>query len=206
MRVTCPACHAEMSLDALVAREADARAMADFIARNVPLGAVLVRYLGLFRPAKRRLSLARTVALFDELLPDLQRGAISRKGRDWATPLELWRAALEQVLASADKGGLTLPLSGHGYLYEVLAGHADKAEAVAERVTEAERRGRGAAPAAAGPVEVAGVLAACAAAPVPPAPLPYDPAKGPSRAARELKARIEAARQARAVQPGGDEA
>lgn len=202
MRLTCSACHAEQSLEAMVGREADARALAAFIESNVPLGAVLVRYIGLFRPAKRRLSLARTVALFDELRPDLERGAITRKGRDWAAPHALWRTAIDQVLANRDKGALTLPLTSHGYLYEVLAGLADKAEALAEReqLEAARSNGGGAAKpvAVAQAMAVVGVLAdgSFAAAPAGPA-LPYDPSKGPSRAAREAKAAMEAAIKAR---------
>ncbi len=194
MRLICPACNAESSLEAAIGREADARAMASFIERNVPLGAVLVRYIALFRPAKRRLSLARTVALFDELLPDLQRQAITRKGRDWAAPLPLWRAAIEQVLAARDKGALTLPLTSHGYLLEVMVGHADKAEGVAERERESDRAaaGRGRAktamPAAVGDV-MSEATTGPAAATLPP---PYDINKGPGRAAREFKARQEA--------------
>lgn len=142
MRITCPSCHAEASLDVLVGREADARAVSAFLARHVALGDVMLRYIALFRPAKRRLGLARMVALIEELMPDIERGAIARKGRDWSAPAPAWRAAIEQVLANNAKGTLTLPLTSHGYLYEVLQGISDKAEAQAERATEAERRGR----------------------------------------------------------------
>ncbi len=142
MRITCPSCHAEASLEVLVGREADARAVAAFLARHVQLGDVLVQYVALFRPAKRRLGLARMVALIEELMPDIERGAIARKGRDWPAPVQAWRIAIGQVLLNRDKGTLSLPLTGHGYLYEVLQGVADKAEAQAERATEGERRGR----------------------------------------------------------------
>ena len=215
MRLTCPACHAEMSLDAAVGREADARAMGDFIERNVLLGATLIRYIALFRPAKRRLSLARTVGLFYELLPDLHRQAITRKGRDWAAPLALWRQAIEQVLAARDKGALTLPLTSHGYLLEVLVGFADKAEGLVERERAAAGRGR---MHTGGPVQVGANLAGLAGGdgpdvdgPAPegggpaPAPvLPYDLSKGPSRAARETKARMQAGMSARAAAPPDD--
>lgn len=202
MRLTCSACHAEQSLEAMVGREADARALAAFIEANIPLGAVLVRYIALFRPPKRRLSLARTVALFEELRPDLVRGAITRKGRDWTAPPELWRAAIEQVLANRDKGTLALPLSGHGYLYEVIAGLADKAEAAEERSAIEAARGRGApAGPALGPVSVATAIAP----PAPAAPLPYDVKQGPSRAARETRARIDAAMKARQGLPADED-
>ncbi|HRY88010.1 MAG TPA: hypothetical protein P5305_08985 [Rubrivivax sp.] len=116
------------------------------------IGDALVQYVALFRPAKRRLGLARMVALIEELMPDIERGAIARKGRDWPAPAGLWRAAIAQVLLNRDKGTLTLPLTGHGYLYEVLQGMADKAEAQAERDTDAARRAR---PHQAGPAHVA---------------------------------------------------
>ena len=204
MRLTCPACHAEASLETLLAREADARALAGFINRHIAAGTLLVQYIGLFRPAKRRLSLARTVALFDELAPDIERGAVTRKGRDWAAPLPVWVAAIEQMLATRDKGGLTLPLSSHGYLYEVIVGLADKTEAQAERGVEVQRRNEGHAGAGAVALGMTMDLAQVMAAVAPGAtatpvanPAPYDMAKGPSRAARELQAHIAAARASR---------
>jgi len=196
MRITCPSCHAEASLEVLVGREADARAVAAFLAQHVALGDVLIRYVALFRPAKRRLGLARMCTLIEELMPDVQRGAIARKGRDWPVTPELWRAAIEQVLANRDKGTLTLPLTGHGYLYEVLQSLADKAEGAAEREAEAARRERGPAPGAAKsqPATAVSALLPHSAAPVPPS---YT--AGPSRAARELQERIRAAIAGRAA-------
>lgn len=198
MRITCPSCHAEASLDVLVGREADARAVSAFLARHVQLGDVLLRYVALFRPAKRRLGLARMVALIEELMPDIERGAVARKGRDWPTTPELWRAAMEQVLANNAKGTLALPLTGHGYLHEVLQGMSDKAEAQAEREGEAARRSRsGAAP----DVQPVAAVSALVLHTAPPAPPAY--AAGPSRAAREMHARI-AAHRARRDAPADD--
>lgn len=142
MRLTCPACHAETTLDVLVGREADARAVSAFLARHLDIGDALVQYVALFRPPKRRLGLARMCALIEELMPDIERGAIARKGRDWPVTPQLWRTAIHQVLLNRDKGMLKLPLTGHGYLYEVLQGLSDKAEAAAERHREAELRSR----------------------------------------------------------------
>jgi hypothetical protein len=195
MRVTCPNCHAEASLDVMLGRDDDAKALADLLDMLVPaLRGVLVQYLGLFRPGKRRLSMARAASLARELLVDIQRGAVARKGRDWAVTPDMWRTAMEQVLAMRDKGSLTLPLTGHGYLAEVLCGLADKAEAADERQTEADRRSR---PHSAGATAVADVLQS-AAAPAAATPVPYDQARGPSRAAREIQARIAAHQAARA--------
>ena len=142
MNVTCPACGADMSLDVLLAHEESRRALARLVTLSVPLGSLVLRYLGLFRPGKRQLGHGRVVTLLEELLPDLERGQIERKGRLWAAPREAWRAALETVLEARDKGTLTLPLKSHGYLYEVIAAAADKVEAQAEHQLEAERKGR----------------------------------------------------------------
>ncbi len=191
MRLSCPACQAEMSLDVLLAREADARAVAGFIERHLQLGDVLMRYVALFRPAKRRLALGRAVALLEELLPDIERGAIARKGRDWPCGPAIWRAGVDAVINKRDKGTLTLPLTSHGLLYEVMASLSDKAEGQAEAQAEADRKQRRGSGTAAGPSEAAAVVQR-ALAPTAAAPLP-DYSR-PSRSALKLKAEIEAAR------------
>jgi hypothetical protein len=205
VRVTCPACHAEMSLDVLLGREADARALAAFLEGHVRLGDALVRYVSLFRPPKRRLAIARVVGLLGELLHDIERGAINRRGRDWPCGDDTWRTAIDTLLAKRDKNALTLPLSSHGLLYEVMAGLADKAEAAAEAVTEATRRDTrtpGRSGAAKPLAELAVAAQGAAAQPVASQP-PADYSK-PSRAARELQARIAATLKARAGQPQDD--
>lgn len=198
---TCPACGAEESLDALLMRMIDddqaRRLIADVIGMSLPVGGLVVRYLRLHKPAKQRLRMARVHALLAELVPDLQRGAIHRKGRDWAAPLEAWRAALASVFEAADKGSITLPLDGNAYLYEVLLRMANQVEAEAERRTEADRRHgpRRSVVAEQGTSSVAAVLARTPQAggeppAAPPTAPPVNP--GPSRYAQQLKAQIEA--------------
>lgn len=184
-----------MTLDVLLAHDESRRALATLARLSVPLGVHVLRYLALFRPGKRQMSHARVVALIEELLPDLQRGAIARNGRDWAAPLEAWQAAIETVLAARDKGALTLPLKSHGYLYEVIAGMADKQEAQAERETEAGRRGR----AHAGGAEPVAAALATVLHTAPPSPPAYT---GPSPYARKVAAEL-AARKARLA--GGEQ-
>jgi hypothetical protein len=195
MRVSCLACNAELSLDVLLEHEEARAAMGRLV--QLTMGSLVLRYVALFRPAKRRLSIDRTVSLLLELLPDMERGAITRKGRDWTVGPDTWRAGFEQMLAARDKGSLTLPLSSHGYLYEVLVGLADKAEAQAERETEEDRRQRRGA-------SDAPLAAAAAIAPAPAAPRPdYSQ---PSLYARQVRAEIEAKRnQAAAPADGGTE-
>jgi len=160
VRLSCPACQAETSLEGLMGREADARAVAGFIERNVAFGELMVRYIALFRPPKRRLGIARTVALIEELLPDIQRGAVNRKGRDWAAPRDAWREALETVLIKRDREALNLPLTSHGLLLEILVGLAERYESKAERQREDERRSqRQAGPRAEGPRDFTSIAA-----------------------------------------------
>lgn len=45
------------------------------------LGSALIRYLALFRPETRELTMDRVAKLLGEVLPDLQAQRISRNGR-----------------------------------------------------------------------------------------------------------------------------
>lgn len=193
MRLKCPSCNAEMDLDVLLAHEEGRHVLAQLLQLGVPMGALLVRYVGLFRPGKRALSMSRTLSLLAELWPDMQRQAITRKGRDWTTTPAQWQQAIETVLAARDKGTLTPPLTSHGYLYEVLLGLVDKAEGQAERDRESAQRGRAF---VAGPQGVTALLDAAgqAATPTPAAPVIAAPAPptGPSPAARKILAEIQA--------------
>lgn len=140
--LSCPSCGGEMSLDVLLSHNELRQAMAALAEKSLPMGGLMLRYIGLFRPAKNRMSPDRWAKLILQLLPDVQRGAINHKGRDWAMPLDGWRAGLEAMLDKAASEKLTLPLENHNYLYTVLAGMADKFEAAQEQATEADRRTR----------------------------------------------------------------
>ena len=138
--IACPACGTELTLEHLVGHLDDEQAFARLVALSVPMAHLVVRYIGLFTPEKQRLTLRKKVRLIQQLLPDLQRQAITHKGREWAAPPENWAKGIEQMLAARAAGRLDLPMTGHGYLYAVLAGMADKVEAQAEQQREAERR------------------------------------------------------------------
>lgn len=197
MRITCPGCHAELTLDVLLTNEAARLAVAKLAQVSVPFGALTLRYIALFRPEKRGLSIERMVRLINELVPDIERKAITRKGRDWDAGLETWRAAFEIVLAKRDKGTLTLPLTSHGLLYEVMAGLVDRIEAQAERDTERQRREHRPAGADTGPRDLSeiGEVIHSGAMPFDAKPQPPRPDYSkPSRAALELRAQMEAAK------------
>ncbi len=137
MKIRCAACGATSSLDAAVAHDDAAQALNTALGMT-PIGRLLVQYLGLFRPAKSALSFDRVNTLLNELLPVIQSGQLDRGGRTWPAPMSYWQAALEQVLAA--RARLTLPLKGHGYLYEIVVGMSNKSEAAAEKKEEDSRR------------------------------------------------------------------
>ena len=140
--LSCPVCGTELDLAALFAHETDQRALARLAAVSIPLGARVLQYVALFTPPKQRLTAAKKIKLLLQLLPDLERCAITHKGRDWPVPLSAWAQAIDQMLAARDAGRLELPMKGHGYLHAVLSSMADKHEAAAEQAREQDARMR----------------------------------------------------------------
>jgi hypothetical protein len=154
--LTCPSCGGEMSLDVLLSHAELRQAMAVLVEKSLPLGGLVMRYIALFRPAKNRMSPDRMAKLIAQLLPDLQRGAVDHKGREWPMPVESWKLGLEAMLEKAAAGKLTLPLDNHRYLYAVLVGMVDTA--AAEEASEQARRAEAPAAHQRGPVSVADAL------------------------------------------------
>ena len=204
--LACPNCGAELDLMTLFAHESDQRALARLAAVSIPLGARVLQYVQLFTPPRQRLTARKKIKLLLDLLPDLERGAIAHKGRDWAAPLPAWAEAIDQMLSQRDAGRLELPMKGHGYLFAILAGMADRHEAAAEKTREEQRRAQRAAHTKGAPLKVtdvvpglvplalpiatAGERVAAAAAP-----------PGPSPTVRAMRAEIERAKAARATPP-----
>lgn len=193
MRLSCPSCNAEYTLDVLLPHQLARQAVARLVRLSLPFGAAAVQYVALFKPASRALSFDRIATLLDELHADITRGAVTRKGRDWPADADVWKAAIDVVLAKRDAHDLRLPLSGHGLLHEVIVGLVEKAEARSETQREADRRSqRQAGPRDAAPRDLGHLAADVAAAVVTTTPAPGY--AGPSRAALEIRARIEAGR------------
>lgn len=143
---TCPTCGSEESLDSLLHRLIDEdstrRILAEIITLSLPLGGKVVRYIRLHKPAKHVLRVEKVATLLKELAPDLRRGVIGFKGRDWAAPVQIWSDALDEVFRAQNTGTLNLPLQGNGYLYAVITRLSNSLEADAERAREIERRQR----------------------------------------------------------------
>ena len=188
--LSCPVCGTELDLAALFAHETDQRALARLAAVSIPLGARVLQYVALFTPPKQRLTAAKKIKLLLQLLPDLERCAITHKGRDWPVPLSAWAQAIDQMLAARDAGRLELPMKGHGYLHAVLASMADKHEAAAEQAREQQLRTGPRAPTVNGPANVADLVQSAPSAVPRPAPAAPAPA-GTSPTVRAWRAEIE---------------
>lgn len=189
--LSCPVCGTELDLAVLFSHEHDQRALARLASVSIPLGSRVLQYLALFTPPKQRLTAAKKIKLLLQLLPDLEREAINWKGRDWPAPRTAWAMAIDQMLAARDAQRLELPMKGHGYLYAILAGMADKHEDQAERQREQELRTGPRAATVNGPKSVADLVQAPAPAAAPrPAPAAPAPA-GVSPMVRAMRAEIE---------------
>ncbi|MEX5342992.1 hypothetical protein [Pseudomonas sp. I2] len=121
MRTRCPNCGTTLSLDALIAHDGAREALGVAFKLSGSLGHALVRYLGLFRPETRELTMDRVAKLLTELLPDLQAQRIERNGQVFEAPPECWSWAIDQALAARESGRLVTPLKGHGWLYQVMS-------------------------------------------------------------------------------------
>ena len=189
--LSCPVCGAELDLAVLFSHEHDQRALARLASVSIPLGGRVLQYLALFTPPKQRLTAAKKIKLILQLLPDLEREAISWKGRDWPAPRTAWAMAIDQMLAARDAQRLELPMKGHGYLFAILAGMADRFEGQAEQQREQELRTGPRAATVNGPKSVADLVQAPAPAAAPrPAPAAPAPA-GVSPMVRAMRAEIE---------------
>lgn len=135
--LTCPSCGAEMPLEVSIAHEELREAAYEIMKLELPEGALLLRYVGLFRPARNKMRPVKTVQLIRELLLHMRGGEpIRHKGCELAVPMEVWRSGLEAMLAKADTGKLSLPLTSHGYLFTIIADLAQKYEAALESERE----------------------------------------------------------------------
>lgn len=142
MKTKCPCCGASLSLDVLVAHEASREAFKQVFALSGSLGSAVVRYLALFRPESRDLSMDRVAKLLGEIIPDIQAQRISRNGQVFDAPVDAWIWAIDQAVAARDAGRLKIPLKGHGWLYEVISTYRASADAVLLPQTTAVKRSK----------------------------------------------------------------
>ena len=138
MRIICPCCQTDFPLEAGI-NDVNARAAVQRAFGLTSLGKLLLAYVQLFKPAKRAMSMDKVVKILDQLIPMIQERKIEFNGRTWPAPQPYWEQAIEQMIDGRDK--LTLPLNGHGYLFKIISGYADKSEGKAEKQAEARKAG-----------------------------------------------------------------
>lgn len=138
--LACPMCGTHLDLGHLLVDADNRAAFLRLMAVATPLAGYLEKYVYLFAPPKTSLTLRKQARIVLQLLPDLERRAITHRGRDWAVPLKLWEQGIDHMLAARDAGKLDLPMKGHAYLYTILVSLADKLEAGAEAQAEAAKR------------------------------------------------------------------
>ncbi|MGP1628352.1 MAG: hypothetical protein ACTS8S_00160 [Giesbergeria sp.] len=189
--LSCPVCGAEFDLAVLFKSEESRRTFDRLTASCSPLKARLAQYAALAKPPKHKLDTDKALRIIKTLLPDIERGAITWKGREWAAPLSAWAQAIDQMLERRNAGTLELPMKGHGYLFAILQGLADKAEATHEQAREQQLRTGPRAATVNGPKSVADLVQTPAPAAAPrPAPVAPAPA-GMSPTVRAWRAEIE---------------
>lgn len=137
MKATCPDCGCQGHINAFLLEEEGKRLAITVAAMPPELGRAVLAYLGLFKPAKQGLRMARAVKLAQEVADLVAAGTVckdERGGIRRPAQVRHWVAAIDQMLAARPK--LTLPLESHGYLRAVVFGLADQADALAERERE----------------------------------------------------------------------
>lgn len=137
IRGICPECGMSADLAAFVSQGENNQALAAALEIPSTLGPRVIRYLGLFRPPSRALAASKALRLLTELRDTIASGRIDRKGVSRPAPVGVWATALDQLL---ERPPSKLPLTGHGYLFEIVAGVADKADAERERAAEESAR------------------------------------------------------------------
>jgi hypothetical protein len=162
----CPECGSARAVAEFLADTREREALAAALRIDPRLAEPLLDYLALFAPPGRKIQTRKLVRLLTELCELLAPAQVTRNGVTCPAPVDYWRRAMEEMVTR--RGGLTLPLSGHGYLQTVVFGLASKAGAVAERRAEEALRTRIGSD---GPVQ-AGAIAADNAKPQRSAPPP----------------------------------
>ncbi|SMF94328.1 hypothetical protein SAMN02949497_1638 [Methylomagnum ishizawai] len=141
MRLRCPCCGAEMSLDTLMALDA-ARDAVERALRLAPIGKPILMYLGLFRPAKRSLTLERVAKLLEDLLPMIEAAEIKWEGQVYAAPREAWAGGIDTLVQMRAEGKLDLPLDNHNLLRSIIVRRIRQANLKAEAQAEAQEEQR----------------------------------------------------------------
>lgn len=163
--VCCPNCRVRMSLDVLLTDDSVRDALLAVIDVH-PQGDAfikpLLRYVGLFAPAKSQMSHGRIASLIREITPEIRDAQVRYDGTAYPAPLDYWMRAFDTAVEQSHIGRLATPLTSHGWLRAVIAGYARKADSQVETTRERQRAGHagyGTAPERQAPVTAQPLLA-----------------------------------------------
>lgn len=138
MKIGCPVCGAQYDLDGAL-NDIDSKKFVALIADMQPsLARALIRYLGLWRPLKRGLRWPKMLKEARELAPMMAAEQMIHKRHTYAVPVKMWVTVMNEMAERPDN--LTLPLTHHHYLLQVLANQAEKVEAKVEAIAEKKKQ------------------------------------------------------------------
>lgn len=140
MRIRCPACFADFSLEAALQGDAARKALVWAFSLPSPLAQALTNYLGMFRSEGRVLSWSRVEKILDELHDQIDGEIVTRSGVTRPAPMAVWQQALEQMIELRNTRRLTLPLKSNGYLLEIVTSLVERSAAKAEDEREQQLR------------------------------------------------------------------
>lgn len=138
--IPCPACNTQIPMEVWIAHQGARQALVALadLHGSQRLASMAIRYLALFAPEKRTLTMDRVATLLIELGDLVRPARVEWEGRTHAAPLDSWVAGMELMLADTK---IRRPLKNHNYLRAVVAGMADHQEAKQETKTEQRRQG-----------------------------------------------------------------
>lgn len=140
MKLTCPHCQGQFELASALELAGARGSLHHAMSISGDLGRLLGHYLGMFKPAKKALSMDRAERLLAEIAPQIEGQVVLRRGAEIPAPRDLWVMALRTMVEQRDSGKLELPLKTHGYLLEIVAAHAQRGAAKQEREVETALR------------------------------------------------------------------
>lgn len=120
MKLRCPSCGCAGDIGLFVEAQASRDALLRLFARD-DIGRAVVGYVDLHKPATRAMGDARFMKLCAEVMDDVERGFVLRNGVQVNAPKAAWLWAIDEALKARDNGKLIVPLTGHGWIYAVLA-------------------------------------------------------------------------------------
>lgn len=135
LHLICPACSSSWPAEAGLQDAEARRACAAAMELPASLASLVLPYLGLHAPEKKRLAWPKFTRLVTELVAMVNSGEVTRQRETRPAPLSAWADGLAEVMSMRDAGKLILPLDGHGLLCEIVHRRASQTQRQVEAAT-----------------------------------------------------------------------